>query len=364
MSLNIGIVGLPNVGKSTLFNALIRSRLAAVAPYPFCTIKPNIGVVEVPDERLKRIAEIIKPPKIIPVTIEFKDIAGLIKDAHKGEGLGNQFLSHIRESDAIIQIVRFFEDDSVTHVHGEINPKKDREIIEAELVLADMQTLEKRFEKTRSEAKSGKPEAKAYFEILERVSEKLSQGTPVREMGLSAEELEKIRDLYFITQKPVMYIANVSEEQIKKLGKENLAASFDLPKNAAIVPICAKIEEELSDLSPEEAKEYLSQLGLPSTGLDEVISSAYSLLGLITFFTHNEKELRAWTVRSGATAQQAAGVIHTDFEKHFIKAEVIAYDDFISSGGEVQAAEKGLMRVEGKDYIVRDGDIIFFRVNA
>ncbi|MBI5151973.1 redox-regulated ATPase YchF [Candidatus Peregrinibacteria bacterium] len=364
MSLNIGIVGLPNVGKSTLFNALIRSRTAAVAPYPFCTIDPNVGVVEVPDERLKRIAEIAKPEKITPTTIQFKDIAGLIKGASKGEGLGNQFLSHIRESDAIIQIVRFFKDELVPHVHETVDSKRDKEIINTELILADLQTLEKRLEKARTDTRSAKPEAKKYLELLEKIQAGLSEETLVREMKLAEEEEEKIRDLHFITQKPVIYIANVSESELKNMKKEDLRSALGLSNDAAVIPICAKIEEELSSLNPQEAKEYLAQLGVEDTGLNEVIKASYSALGLITYFTQGPKEVRAWTVRSGVTAPQAAGVIHTDFEKHFIKAEVIAYDDFISSGGEVPAREKGLMRVEGKDYVVRDGDIIFFRVNA
>lgn len=364
MSLNIGIVGLPNVGKSTLFNALIRSKTAAVAPYPFCTIDPNIGIVEVPDERLAKISEIAKPKKITPAIIEFKDIAGLIKGAAQGEGLGNKFLSHIRESDAIIQIVRFFEESSVPHVHETVDPKRDKEIIDAELILADLQTLERRLDKARTEARSGKPEAKIYVEIVERIQKKLLEGTLVREIELTEEEREKIRDLHFITQKPVMYIANVSEDEIQRMKIDEMRAMLDLQANIPLIPICAKIEEELSELGPEEAKEYLAQLGIKETGLNEVIRAAYSLLGLITYFTQGEDEVRAWTIHRGTNAPKAAGVIHTDFEKHFIRAEVISYNDFVSSGGELASREKGLMRLEGKDYIVKDGDIIFFRVSV
>jgi len=363
MALNIGIVGLPNVGKSTLFNAMIRKREASVAPYPFCTIDPNIGIVEVPDERLKKIAEIVKPKRVIPAAIEFKDIAGLIKGASEGEGLGNKFLAHIRESDAIIQIVRFFGDDaSVPHVCGSVNPKRDKEIINTELILADLQTLDKRLEKAQTEARSGKPDAKKYLDLLGKIKTEFLSGKTIREMRLSEEECEKIKDLHFITQKPVMYAANISEDELGKISIDQLRSAIEIPEDIPILPICAKIEEEVSDLEPDEAREYLAQFGLKNTGLDEVIKTAYDLLGLITYFTQGPEEVKAWTIKRGVSAPSAASVIHTDFEKHFIKAEVISYEDFIRAGGETKAKEQGLMRTEGKEYIVKDGDIIFFRV--
>lgn len=365
MSLNIGIVGLPNVGKSTLFNAMIRSRTASVAPYPFCTIDPNIGVVEVPDERIKHIVEIAKPAKTIPATIEFKDIAGIIKGASEGEGLGNKFLSHIRESHAIIQVVRFFGDDgSVPHVHGTIDPKRDKEIINTELILADLQTLEKRLEKAGTEARSGKPEAKIYFELLQKIQKGLSEGHTVREMNIEKEEEELVRDLHFITQKPIMYIANIDESEIKTVTPEFVREKMALSSDVPVIPVCAKIEEEVSDLTPEEGKAYLAELGLKDTGLNEVIRASYALLGLITYFTQGTDEVRAWTIHKGDTAPKAAAVIHTDFEKHFIRAEIMSYKDFIESGSEAKAKERGLMRLEGKEYVVQDGDIIYFRVSV
>jgi len=365
MSLNIGIVGLPNVGKSTLFNAMIRSRTASVAPYPFCTINPNIGIVEVPDERIKHIVEIAKPARVIPATIEFKDIAGLIKGASEGEGLGNKFLSHIRESDAIIQVVRFFGDNgSVPHTYGTIDPKRDIEIINTELILADIQTLEKRLDKAGTEARSGKPEAKIYLELIERIKTKLAEGVPTRDIDITKEEKEQIRDLHFITQKPILYVTNISENEIKTIDRAKLKESLDLNEAVSVIPICAKIEEEVSDLSPEEAKEYLAGLGLKDTGLNEVIKESYRLLGLITYFTQGTDEVRAWTIKKGTLAPQAAAVIHTDFEKHFIRAEVMSYKDFIESESELKVKERGLMRLEGKDYEVKDGDIIYFRVSV
>ena len=363
--LNIGIVGLPNVGKSTLFNALLRNKTASVAPYPFCTIDPNIGVVEVPDERLMKISAIAKPAKIIATAIEFKDIAGLIKGASEGEGLGNKFLSHIRESDAIIQVLRFFGDDGVVpHVHGNVDPTRDREIINTELILADLQTINKRLEKADAEARSGKAELKLYAELLRRIQGKLNEGVPAIEIEFTADEKEKIRDLHLITLKPIMYIANVSESDMKGLSRDELRKKLGIKPETPIVPICAKIEEELADLSPEEAKAYLKEIGADDTGLNEVIKAAYKLLGLITYFTQGTDEVRAWTIHRGTLAPQAAAVIHTDFEKHFIRAEVMSYDDFIASGSEAAAKEKGLLRLEGKDYEFKDGDIVFFRVSV
>jgi len=363
MSLKIGIVGLPNVGKSTLFNALTKSKTAESANYPFCTIDPNVGIVEVPDERMQKLSRIVDPERIVPAVIEFVDIAGLVKGASEGEGLGNQFLSHIRECDAIAQVVRVFEDSDVIHVHGEVNPQKDREIIEAELIFADMQTLDKRLKKAESESKSGDKKKIIYVDILKKVETHLHEGKLVINMDLTDEETEQIKDLFFLTAKPLLYIANVHENEVGVIDMEVLRKKLDIPEVATLIPISARVEEELGGFSDEEANEYLESLGMKETGLNQLIKASYSLLSLITYFTAGPKEVRAWTINEGDKAPRAAGVIHTDFEKGFIRAEVVKWGDLVESGGEVQAREKGLMRLEGKDYIVQDGDVMHFRFN-
>lgn len=363
MSLKIGIVGLPNVGKSTLFNALTKEGAAESANYPFCTIDPNVGVVEVPDERLAKLAEICNPENIIPTVIEFVDIAGLVKGASEGEGLGNQFLSHIRECHAIAQVIRVFEDPDIIHVHGEIEPQKDREIIEAELIFADLQTLEKRLHKAQAEAKSNDKKKIEYAKLLEKIEQEFHKGKLVHNMDLSDEEREIIHDLHFLTNKPLLYIANVHENEIGSINIDELRKKLEIDENTPLIPISAKVEEELSSFSEEEATEYLNELGLQETGLNQLVKASYKLLDLITFLTAGPKEVRAWTVKKGSKAPKAAGVIHTDFEKGFIKAEVIKFDDFVSCGGESGAKEKGLMKLEGKEYIVQDGDVMHFKFN-
>jgi len=361
MSLKIGIVGLPNVGKSTIFNALVGSKSAQAANYPFCTIDPNIGVVEVPDERLNKLAEIEHPEKIIPTTIEFVDIAGLVKGASKGEGLGNQFLANIRECDAIVQVVRCFEDSNIIHVHGDIDPKRDREIIDTELILADLQTVEKRLIKAKSDAKSNDKDRLGYAQLTQRLNDHLSKGELALTMSLTHEEKLMLRDIHLLTIKPHLYIVNIHENQIKDFDREKYKGLLGVEDESKIIPICAKVEEELSNFTKEEALEYLKEIGLKETGLNELIKAAYKSINLMTYFTAGPKEVRAWTVERGALAPEAAGVIHTDFQKGFIKAEVIRYDDFIAYGGEVGAKEKGCLKIEGKDYEVKDGDIMHFR---
>lgn len=364
MNIQIAIVGLPNVGKSTLFNALTRSQAAQAANYPFCTIDPNVGVVEVPDERLAALKEVTHTQKVIPAIVEFVDVAGLVKGASQGEGLGNQFLAHIRECNAIAEVVRYFKDGNVTHVHDSVDPKRDREIIESELILADLQTLEKRMAKSASEARSGAKEKIAYHAILEKLKPQLESGKLAIQVGLDEEEKELIRDLHLITMKPLMVIVNVGEDEIASISEDELRTALGLPAEAKVIPISAKVEADLVSFTPEEAQSYLADLGLKETGLHHVIREAYELLGLQTYFTAGEKEVRAWTVKKGATAPQAAGVIHTDFEKGFIKAEVINWKDFVDCGGEVKAKEKGLLRMEGKEYIVKDGDVMHFRFSS
>ena len=364
MSLQIAIVGLPNVGKSTLFNALTKTQSAQAANYPFCTIDPNVGVVEVPDERLQRLSDIVQPKKILPTIVEFVDVAGLVKGASQGEGLGNQFLSHIRQCDAIAQVVRHFADDDVTHVHDSVHPKRDREIIESELILADFQTIEKRMLKSAGEARSGDKAKKIYHELLEKILPQLEAGTLAVNIDLDEEELEMLRDLHLITLKPIMYIVNVHETEVGIVSTEELRKQIEAPDNTKVIPISAKVESELIDFDKEEAKAYLSELGLKETGLNLLIREAYELLNLQTYFTAGVQEVRAWTVKKGATAPEAAGVIHTDFQDGFIRAEVIAYQDFVEQGGEQASKEKGLMRLEGKEYIVKDGDVMHFRFNS
>lgn len=360
MSLKIGIVGLPNVGKSTLFNALTKTKSAAAENYPFCTIEPNVGIVEVPDERLDKLAKVSKSEKVIPTAIEFVDIAGLVKGASTGEGLGNKFLAHIRECDAIAHIVRFFEDPNISHVHGTSEPRADREIIESELLLADLQTMEKRLDKAQSDAKSGEKEKKMYAALLERVDSHMKSGRLASEIELSEEEKEALKNLHLLTMKPYLYIVNLHEKEIANMDREKYAEKIGTEDYEKIIPICAKVEEDLSDFDEKETEEYLKSLGLTETGLNALIKAAYSALGLITFFTSGPKETRAWTVKKGALAPQAAGRIHTDFQEGFIKAEVINWEKF-SEAGEVKAKEQGAMKVEGKEYKVQDGDVMLFR---
>lgn len=356
MSFSIGIVGLPNVGKSTLFNALTRSKQANAANYPFCTIDPNVGVVEVPDERLSKLSEVSKSKKIIPTTIEFVDIAGLVKGASEGEGLGNKFLSHIREVDAIAQVVRAFSDDNVIHVHNRVDPKDDAAIINTELALADLQTVQKRLENAKRMAKGpGAKEFSWQVEVFEKVLNQLQNGNPARELSFSDEEKTLIFELQLLTMKPMLYVVNTDE------------GSTEVPRiseYAEQITISAKLEAELADLSIEEAKQYLKELGITQTGLDKLIVAGYKLLNLITYFTSGEPESRAWTVKVGTKAPDAAGVIHTDFVKGFVKADVVRWEDFVSAGGWSKIKETGKARLEGKEYVIKDGDVCYFHINS
>lgn len=364
MALQIGIVGLPNVGKSTLFNALTRTKGAQAANYPFCTIEPNIGIVEVPDARLKQLAELIHPERIVPAAIEFVDIAGLVKGASKGEGLGNAFLSHIREVDAICHVVRVFTGGDIIHVEGTVDPKRDREIIETELVLADLQSITKRIEKTKKVAEHGDKEKKAELIVAEKLFVTLNEGHLARMTELEKDETAIAKSFQLLTFKPMLYAANVAEDQMAGLDVTVLKEQLGLSPADELVLISAKIEEDLQDLSAEDAQEFLESLGVTSSGLDRLITAAYKALGYMTYFTAGVQEVRAWNIPVGSTGPQAAGAIHTDFEKGYIRAETIAFHDFIAAGSEVKAKEAGKMRAEGKEYIVKDGDIMHFRFNV
>ena len=363
MSLKCGIVGLPNVGKSTLFNALTKSGIAA-ENYPFCTIEPNVGIVEVPDKRMNQLAEIVKPQRMQYAIVEFVDIAGLVAGASKGEGLGNQFLANIRETDAVVHVVRCFADDNVVHVTGKVDPLSDIEVIDTELALADLATAEKALARAKKPAAAGDKEARILCAVLEKCVAQLDQARPLRALDLSREERALLKPLFLITAKPVLYVANVAENGFENNPLLDAVRAHAAAEKAEVVSVCAAIEAEIADLDDEEKQMFLADLGLEEPGLDRLIHAGYKLLGLATYFTAGVKEVRAWTIHAGDTAPQAAGVIHTDFERGFIRAQTIAFDDFIAYKGEAGAKEAGKMRAEGKEYVVKDGDVLNFLFNV
>lgn len=366
MALTTGIVGLPNVGKSTLFNAITQAG-AESANYPFCTIDPNVGIVEVPDERLEKLTEMVDPHKTVPTAFEFTDIAGIVEGASKGEGLGNKFLSHIREVDAISHVVRCFDDENITHVSGTVDPIRDIEIINLELILADLESVEKRIGKVEKMAKSKDKDAMAEFEVLKKLRDAFENEKPARSVDFTKEEKKIAKGFQLLTAKPVLYAANVSEDEITDAEGNpyvQKVREFAKGENSEVIVICAKIESEIAELDKEEKQEFLDDLGIEESGLDQLIRAAYQLLGLDTYFTAGKQEVRAWTIRNGTKAPQAAGVIHTDFERGFIRAEIVSYEDLVTAGNMAKAKEQGNVRLEGKEYIVKDGDVVHFRFNV